>query len=350
MQPGAVEDLENMIVPVMQWLSRNTDHADMMAKGSAFIGGFPPERALHVASQLAFANPFFLPKVDDATAEKLSVSVDTFGEYIMRAKLTIRHTQQPNILIACAPKSASTFLHAALTRALSLPTACLFAGTLDWGSAALHGSALREQEPDELALIRAGLNGRGYIAQHHSRCSPYLAQLLNIYNVRPIVTYRNLFDTVISLDDMVLEWRARAGSVDHGYFADAMPSNFERRDRADRLMILAERFAPWLVQFYVSWRKCAEVGFIKPLWISYDEDFLGDKTALASRIADFVGFGNLASITAALEDKSAGKSKRINQGVAGRGRDLPDRVRAHILSVAGYYRDDEDLTPLVGEQ
>src|SRR5690349_19971658 len=108
MQAGAVEELENMIVPVMQWLSRNTDHDDMMAKGNAFIGGFPPDRALHVASQLAFANPFFLPKVDDATSEKLSVSVDTFAVYIMRAKLTIRHAQQPNILIACAPKSAST--------------------------------------------------------------------------------------------------------------------------------------------------------------------------------------------------------------------------------------------------
>lgn len=349
MQAGALEELENMIGPVSQWLARNTDHAEMTTKGNAFIGGFPPQRALHVASQLSFANPFFLPKVDDKTAEDLAISVDTLAEFIMRAKLTIRHAKQPNILIACAPKSASTFIHSALTRALGLPTGCLFAATLDWGSAALHGSALREQEPDELALIRAGLNGRGYIAQHHSRCSLYLSNLLTAYNIRPIVTYRNLFDTMVSLDDMVVEWRSRPGTVDHGYFADGLPGNYERRDRDDRLMILAERMTAWFVQFYVSWRKCAEVGVVKPLWISYENDFLGDKAVLAARIADFVGFGDPAVIAAALEDRSAGKSKRLNQGVAGRGRDLPEKVRAYILSVAGYYRDDEDLTPLIGD-
>jgi len=347
MQP-ATNDLENMLGPVMQWLARATDHADMMNKGNAFIGNLPPSRGLHAASMLSFANPFFLPSVSDEMAEDLSVSVDTFAEYMMRAKLTIRRSTQPNIMIACAPKSASTFLHAALTRSLNLPSACLFAATLDWGSAALHGSALREQEPDELSLIRNGLNGRGYVAQHHSRCSPYLSRLLSIYNVRPIVTHRNLFDTMVSVDDMIMDWRSKPGSIDHGYFADGLPTNFERRDRDDRLMILADRMTAWFVQFYVSWKKCDEVGLVKPLWVSYEHDFLGDKAVLAERIVAFAGTGNVAAVTEALEDRSAGKSRRLNQGIAGRGRDLPDRVRDHILSVAGYYAEDEDLTPLVG--
>ena len=348
MQAGAPDDLEAMVEPVMQWLSRNTDHADMMTKGNAFIGGFPPERALHAASMLSFANPFFLPSVSEPTAKDLAVSLETLAEYMMRAKLTIKRSRQPNILLACAPKSASTFLHAVLTRSLGLPSACLFAATLDWGSAALHGSALREQEPDELALIRNGLNQRGYVAQHHARCSPYLARLIEIYNIKPIVTYRNLFDTVVSLDDMMMEWRSKPGTIDHGYFADGLPTGFERRERADRLMILAQRLIPWFVQFYLSWRKAEQEGLVKPLWISYEQDFLGDKAKLASRIAAFTGVGDPTAIAAALEDRSAGKSKRLNQGVAGRGRDLPDEVRDYILSVAGYYRDDEDLAPLIG--
>ena len=48
----------------------------------------------------------------------------------MRSKLTIKNSRQPNILLACAPKSASTFLHGALVRALGLPSACLFAALL----------------------------------------------------------------------------------------------------------------------------------------------------------------------------------------------------------------------------
>jgi hypothetical protein len=349
MQTEAAGELENMVEPVMQWLSRNTDHADMTAKGNAFIANMPSDRALHAASMLSFANPFFLPAVSDHTAADLRISLETFAEYMMRAKLTIKRSAQPNILLACAPKSASTFLHAALTGALRLPSACLFAATLDWGSAALHGSALREQEPDELSMIRNGLNGRGYVAQHHSRCTPYLARLLGTYHVRPIVTHRNLFDTIVSVDDMMMEWRSKPGTIDHGYFADGLPVDFERLERADRLMLLAHRHTAWLLQFYLSWRYCDRVGLIKPLWISYERDFLGDKTLLAGRIAEFTGTGDVATIAAALEDKSAGKARRLNRGVAGRGADLPDAVRDYILSVVDPYRGDEDLAPLVGE-
>jgi hypothetical protein len=349
MQAQTAEDLENMLEPVMHWLSRNSNHADMLAKGNAFISNIRADKALHAASMLSFANPFFLPAVSDQTAADLQVSLETLAEYMMRAKLTIKRSHQPNILIACAPKSASTFLHAALVKALRLPSACLFAATLDWGSAAVHGSALREQEPDELSLIRNGLNGRGYVAQHHTRCTPYLSRLLGIYNIRPVVTYRNLFDTIVSVDDMMMEWRSKPGTIDHGYFADGLPENFERLDRADRLMVLAQRHTAWLLQFYLSWRTCDRLGLVKPLWISYDTDFLGDKALLASRIAQFAGIGDTETIAAALEDRSAGKSKRLNQGVAGRGRDLPDDVRDYILSVVRPYRDDEDMTPLIGE-
>lgn len=349
MHAETASNSEDMLESVMVWLARNPDHADMTIKGNAFIGDMPPEKGLRAASMLSYANPFFLPSVTERMAGELAVSVDMFAEYMMRAKLTIKRSAQPNILIACAPKSASTFLHSALIRSLGLPPACLFASTLDWNSAAIHGSALREQEPDELSLIRNGLNGRGYIAQHHSRCSPYLGMLLKTYKIRPIVTYRNLLDTMVSIDDMVMEWRSRPGTLDHGYFSDALPANFERRDRADRLMILADRLTAWFVQFYISWKKCEAAGYVNPLWISYEQDFLGDKAALAARIAAFAGIGDADIIAAALADKSDGKVRRVNKGIAGRGRDLPDAVRDHIMSVAGYYSEDEDMTPLIGD-
>jgi hypothetical protein len=308
----------------------------------------PSSKALHAASMLSFANPFFLPQVDDHTAADLSLSMEMFAEHVMRAKLTARRAPQPNILLACAPKSASTYLHSVLTRALGLPSACLFAATLDWASAALHGSALREQEPDELALIRNGLNGRGYVAQHHCRCTPYLSSLIDTYNIKPIVTHRNLFDTIVSVDDMMMDWRSRPGTIDHGYFADGLPAGFERLERADRLMILAQRHAPWLTQFYLSWKFCERAGFVRPLWISYEKDFLGDKERLAARIAAFAGTGDPSAIAALLADRG-GKSTRLNQGIAGRGADLPQAVRNYILSAVRPYRDDEDLSPLIGE-
>lgn len=62
--------------------------------------------------------------------------------------------------------------------------------------------------------MRHGLNGRGYVAQHHIRCTPYLARQMTLYNIRPIVTVRNFFDTLISLDDMFQSWRASNRPVD----------------------------------------------------------------------------------------------------------------------------------------
>jgi hypothetical protein len=342
---------EALVRPMMTWISTNTDPEDMRIKADLFIKDFSPEKALSIASALSFANPFFVPDIPDAPARQLAVSLENFAEFSMRAKLTAKHADQSNILVACAPKSASTFIQSALIKGLELPQACLFTPTLDWGSAAALGANLREQEPDELSLMRNGLNARGYVAQHHSRCSPYLARLLGVYNVKPIITHRNIFDTVVSMDDMVMEWRSNPNSSQFGYFNDGMPTNFQTLSREDRLLILAQRWTPWLVQFYVTWKKCEKQGLTKPLWISYEQDFLGDKQVLANRIADFVGRDRADpdKIAAALADTSDGKAKRINQGVAGRGRDLPAEAREHILSTAGYYSDDEDLTPLIGD-
>jgi len=339
---------ETRVRPMMVELSQTADRPAMLNKGNQFIRQFPPEKALGIASAMAFANPLFLPDIPDGPARDLAVPLEKFAEFALRAKLTIRHTNQANILVACAPKSASTFIQAALIKALGLPQACLFTATFDWASAARLGAALREQDPDELSMMRNGLNQRGYVAQHHTRCSPYQARLLETYNVRPIITHRNIFDTVVSMDDMVMEWRSVANA--DGYFADAMPTNYQTLPREDRLLILAQRWTPWLVQFFVSWKKCERAGLTKPLWIAYETDFLGDKQVLATRIADHIGRDRADpdKIAAALEDTSEAKAKRINQGIAGRGRDLPSEVREHILSAAGYYADDEDLTPLIG--
>jgi hypothetical protein len=247
-------------------------------------------------------------------------------------------------------KSASTFIQDALVRALNLPSTGLFTATLDAGSGSALGANLVEQEPDELALIRGGLNLRGYVAQHHARCSPYMARLLSFYNVKPIITHRNILDTIVSMDDMVMEWRSADQPNAAYYFNDAMPGNFHKREREDRLMMLAQRWTPWLVQFFVTWKKCERLGLAKPLWVSYEDDFLGDKHLLATRVASFVGAdtATTARLTNAFEDRSNAGAKRLNKGVAGRGKDVPEKVRDQVMRIASFYREEEDISPLVG--
>lgn len=343
------EDLDAEIGPFMQRISTVEDPAALSEMCHEFLYRFPPQRGLEVASALTYANPFFMADIPDANARDLAINLDHLAEMVMRAKLTASRAAQTNVLVACAPKSASTFIQNALCSALGLPSASLFTATYGVWSASMLGANLREQEPDELALIRNGLNQRGYVAQQHARCSPYMARLLTFYNVRPIVTHRNILDTVVSMDDMVMEWRAGMPAGETGYFNDAMPANFHRLDRADRLMALAQRWTPWLVQFFITWKKCEKAGLARPLWISYEEDFLGDKQVLAQRIIDFLGVDGMAAtrLAAAFEDTSNGAAKRLNKGVAGRGRDVPQAVRDQVLSIARFYREDEDLSALI---
>lgn len=314
-----------------------------------FLARQPENRRLEFASALSWANPFYIPEMPDEAASKLAININQLAELTMRAKLTASRMPQLNVLLACAPKSASTFIAGALQTALGLPSAALFASTPRIRSVSLMGGNLREQEPEELALIRNGLNGVGYVAQHHSRCTPYLSLMLRTYNVRPIVTHRNLFDTFISLDDMIMGYRSDKESDAGFYFSDGLPANYGRLDPEDRLTILVQRNTAWFVQFYVSWKKCERAGLAQPLWVSYERDFLADKPGLAARVIDHLGLAPdaAARLVSAFEDKSDGAAKRLNKGIAGRGRDMPASVRAIIEKTTSYYRDEEDISPLL---
>jgi hypothetical protein len=344
------DNLDAEIGPFLEKFSLIGDPAELKRAGHEFLGRFPAQRRLEIASVLTWANPFFLADIPEETAQKLSLNLNQFSELVMRAKLTAKRSSQLNILLACAPKSASTFIETALRKALGLPAASLFTATAGGYSASMLGANLREQEMDELALIRNGLNQTGYVGQHHTRCTPYLAQLLNTYNVRPIVTHRNLFDTFVSLDDMIMAYRT-GGAADAGlYFSDGLPANYGRLDAEDRLTILAQRNTAWFIQFFVSWKACERAGLVRPLWISYEEDFLGDKAALAAKVSRHLGpVADPQKLADAFEDKRGAEARRFNKGVAGRGRDMPEAVRAIILKTASYYRDDEDISPLVGD-
>jgi len=323
----------------------------IQSEAHAFLSRFPAQRRLELASALSWSNPFYLPEMPSENAHQLAIGTAQLAELIMRAKLTAHHAPQRNVLLACAPKSASTFIAGALQAALGLRSAALFASTTGPHALSMMGGNLREQEPEELALIRNGLNGVGYVAQHHSRCTPYLAMLLKTYNVRPIVTIRNLFDTFVSLDDMIMGYRSDRLTDAGFYFSDGLPANYGRLDREDRLTILVQRNTAWFIQFYVSWKKCERAGLTAPLWVSYEKDFLADKSGLAQRVIRHLGLETEAAekLVAAFEDKSGGAAKRLNKGVAGRGRDVPESVRAIVERTAHYYRDEEDLSPLLGD-
>ncbi|WP_027485955.1 hypothetical protein [Allorhizobium undicola] len=339
--------VDEAILSMMDRLSSVQDMPQVLPVLMDFLSGLPANRRLQAAASLAHANPFFLPAMGEDSVRQLSVSLDQFAELVFRAKLTAHHAKQPNVLVACAPKSASTFISAALCQAMQVPTASLALPALTPLASSNLGGNLRSQETDELALLRVGLNGRGYVGQHHIRCTPFLASQLQVYNIRTIVTIRNFFDTLVSLDDMLVSWRASGGS---GFYDDGLPADYASYSLEERLDLLVAEQAVWYAQFLLSWTRCEREGRVKPLWVRYETDFLGDKKVLSARIAEFIGNGycDADKLLAAFGDTSDADRKRINKGVSGRGAAVPVAVRDRAMRIFERYAADCDMTPLTG--
>ena len=339
------------IPEMLNYIASVADPLELQIAAQTFLEKVPAERGLEVATALSFGNPFCIPNVDAENAKQLAISVQQFAELIMRSRVTCNHAKQPNILIACAPKSASTFIWASLQRATNLPGVSLAAAAMSPQSTSQLGMNLREQETDELALIRNGLNGMGYVAQHHIRCTPFLCQQMNLYNIRPIVTYRNYFDTLISLDDMFMEWRSSGEITDFRFFDDGLPANYFDMDAEDRLHLIADRSTTFYIQFYLTWKKCEAMDLIKPLWVSYEDDFHSDKAELAQKIADFIGGDYIDAKALAAEFRKTGpeKAARFNKGKVGRGENVPQSVRDKVHSIFEPYQGEADFSDLLGE-
>lgn len=281
-----------------------------------------PQRGLELAAGMSWANPFFLPNIPPQALDMLAVDRGYMAELVMRAKLTAVRNAGLRLLVTSVPFAAPAFLHDALSASLGLAPADFFASATD--PEAL-GSSTLDQEPDEFALVREGLlPGPGLIARHAARATPYAAGLFNLYNIRPIVVFRDMADTLADMDAALL------GGTAPTTIASALPSGYARLEREPRLMLLAARFGGWIGDFERSWIRATQDGLVRPLFLSYEADFLGDRHLLARKLADFLGpKANAMKLAAVLVDRDIAP--------AGAGRDLPVAVLEMLGNVAESY-------------
>ena len=224
------------------------------------------------------------------------------------------------ILVACMPKSGSTFLTDVLAKLPGMGRAHLVP---DYGR--------REQELDlEQLISHASLS---YVSQLHLRPSKLTRELLASFRVKPVFLYRNIWDVLASLRDHMLkhslDWSM--ARIDRGY---------RGWDEARQYEFLARTMMPWFIDFYVSWWH--EEG---RLAVSY-EDLMADPAATVARIADWAGVAaEPAEIARALAE--TGHSATFNKGGSGRGRAVPQAARAHVEALTAYY-PEVDFAPLLG--
>ena len=284
-----------------------------------------------------FYNPFLRLTEDEVAALLRKVRPDAVG-HLIAARAAVTRSPAPKYVIFCMPKSGSSFIKSALQAALQLPFVSL-TGVGTPRSNSVFGMNSREQELDELAIIQsATLNPKGFIAQHHTRYSVFLALQMQLFGIVPIVTVRNILDCIVSFDEMMLQSKANSKSwiMDPPFI---LPIDYAELDDEARCTILAHSYGTWLINFYLSWKRSHCHPFVSPLFIRY-EDHLLDRETLIKRLSGNVSMSEeqeqrLRDFVHAPDQTLS----RFNVGRSGRGAEkIPEHLQAFLANYAGLFR------------
>lgn len=230
-----------------------------------------------------------------------------------------------HIVIACMPKSGSTFLSNALRAATG------------FGTAHMTFSYFQNEQELHLPFVLAAL-GQDTITQQHVRATEANIQVMQAFGLMPVVLVRNLADVTVSLLDFY-----ESGAIINTFFY----AGFESLPRERRIDLIIDMVMPWYLGFYASWALAEREGRLQPLWLTY-EDMIADKPAALKRVGEHCGLGlSDNSIAAALDQVDGGRARtRLNKGVAGRGREtLSDGQLARLKALTAYY-PDIDFSPV----
>ena len=260
--------------------------------------------------------------------------------YTLNLAREYRRSRARKVAICCMPKSGSTYLLTSLERIKALGLSLVYLYTPYMNPDFVEALPC-EQEIDEIAVLVHELVGRPYIAHMHIKCSGYTERMLLSRNIQPIVVYRNIFDCIVSLDDMIMR----------GELADfpmvRLPARYRSASPADRLSFLCHQAGPWYIDFVVSWRRCR----INRLELSYAEDVENVSQATVKKILSYLGADvplQEAWTAFSLRDEEDRRRRaRFNVGKTGRGQAIPYEARRSLHANAEMHADEIDFSGLL---
>lgn len=242
------------------------------------------------------------------------------------------------------PKSGSSFIQTAISTATGFSNILLTNFTQP-GISTHFGMSAREQEIDEFAIIYNILHtGGSFIAQHHTCATRFLASQLKFFNIQPIITIRNVFDCIISADDMYMR---DLSALEENVIAETLfniPQNYIDHDTNQRLSILAHTLGIWLIDFYISWKRIIMLGLATPLPIIYENDIITNN--IVAKLSQFLQLTN--EERAKMHEYTTrphNEANRFNKGVAGRGQAIPENLKQMLRDYAANFKElsEQDL-------
>jgi len=261
------------------------------------------------------------------------------------------HINNKSLLISAMPKSGSSFFVQLLSQGLDANFVSL-TGTSTRSS--LQGANGREQELDELALCKNVLSMKRFVAQHHMKGTPFLTNLLSNYSIQTIVLTRNIFDQLVSVDDMNM---SNPGWLEpFAQWSMKLPIHYNQLEKQERLEYIAYKVGVWCIDFYLSWVRLKKQGsqhFVVP-YERYLSNNSGDKKLLINDLKSYLQLDDKESqklLALIATDTISQEESRFNKGVSGRGDEVPEQAKKFLLKQAKLYKDeltDEDMYLLFG--
>lgn len=247
-----------------------------------------------------------------------------FSDFCMSASpVTLGKT----IMIACMPKSGSTFLHSVMMQATgySGPKLCL--------------SYANEENMLSPEFVRS-IYGVNKIAQEHCRAMPHNLAIMQAYDMDVVVLVRNIFDSLVSLRDMLLD---DTSGPSMALFQNGLSGlSVERQFDA-----VISKWAHWQLDFYVSWVQAFEQHRISGTIWTY-EALMADKPASIKDILEQTGHDiTLDQARDCVASVEADKIRsRLNVGISGRGRSEMSQSQIDAIQSLTTFYPGIDFAPL----
>jgi len=202
------------------------------------------------------------------------------------------------IVVACMPKSGSTFLSSTLSKLTgykaSFPT---------------YGGGRNEQNLYLPALV--DIYGRKTVCQMHLQATEANLILIERFSIKPIVLVRNIFDVVISFYDHLHREDTKTPMA-------WINDEFFKLDDSAQLDFIIGLAIPWYMSFYVSWFSATQEGTVNPIWLTYEE-LTADPRSTLRLIVDSYNIRKSDEDIGNVLQQVEREKVRFNKGVSGRG-------------------------------